>query len=70
MEVYESRSRNFNLSGVPSIRERQMRLEFVKQIEIGVLYAAEFIAYKLGLDELNYQIVQALKDAGALDAPL
>ena len=33
MEVYEGRSRNFNLAGVPSIRERQMRIECVKQIE-------------------------------------
>lgn len=67
MEMYEGRTANFNLSGVPSVRERQMRMEYVEQTAIAVLYAAEHIANKLGLEDLDNQVIQALKDAGALD---
>jgi hypothetical protein len=44
MEVYEGKSRDFNLAGVPSVQQRQMRMEHVEVAAESVLHAASFIA--------------------------
>ena len=61
MEVYEGKSRDFNLGGVPSEQQRQMRIEYVELAGESVLHAAAFIADTLGLKDLHGDIVQALR---------
>jgi hypothetical protein len=60
MEMYEGKSRNFNLSGVPSVQQRQMRIEHIEVAAESVLHAAAFIADTLGLKDLYRDTVQAL----------
>jgi hypothetical protein len=60
MEVYEGKSRNFNLSGVPSVQQRQMRMEHVEVAAESVLHATAFIADTLRLKHLHRDILQAL----------
>jgi hypothetical protein len=60
MEVYEGKSCNFNLSGVPSVQQRQMQMEHVEVAAESVLHAAAFIADTLGLKDLHRDIMQAL----------
>lgn len=60
MEVYEGKSCNFNLSGVPSVQQRQIRMEHVEVAAELILHAAAFIPDTLGLNELHRDIVQAL----------
>jgi len=67
MEVYEGKSRDFNLAGVPSVQQRQMRMDHVEVAAESVLHAAAFIAQTLGLNDLVHDIVQALKNVGTLD---
>ena len=57
MEVYEGKSRDFNLAGVPSVQQRQMRMEHVEVAAESVLHAAAYIAQTLGLKELHREIV-------------
>lgn len=51
MEVYNGGKRDFNLAGVPSIRERQMRMEYVEFSADSVLHAAAFILDTLGMTD-------------------
>ena len=44
MEVYNGATCDFNLSGVPSVKERQMRMEHVELAANAVLHAAAFIS--------------------------
>ena len=60
MEVYNGKTRDFNLSGVPSMQQRQMRMEHVELAASAVLRAAEFIADTLDLKDLHHDILQAL----------
>jgi hypothetical protein len=60
MEVYEGKSRDFNLAGVPSAQQRQKRMEYVELAAESVLHAAAFIAQTLGLKDLHHEIVHAL----------
>lgn len=60
MEVYNGTTRDFNLAGVPSMRQRQMRMEHIEQAATSVLLAAAFIAHTLGLKDLFDEIMQSL----------
>jgi len=60
MEVYNGATRDFNLAGVPSNQQRQMRMEHVELATASVLHAAAFIAHKLGLQDLHYDIALSL----------
>jgi hypothetical protein len=51
MEVYNGGTYVFNLSGVPSIKERQMRMEHVELAANSVLHAAAFISDTLGVTD-------------------
>jgi hypothetical protein len=57
MEVYNGRSQDFNLAGVPSAQQRQMRMAHVHESTISVLHAAAFIAHTLGRNNLYDDIV-------------
>jgi hypothetical protein len=59
MEVYNGSTRDFNLAGVPSIQQRQMRMEHVELAANSVLHAAAFLAHRLGLKDLHHEIVQS-----------
>lgn len=59
MEIYNGGTLDFNLAGVPSIRQRQMRLEAVELAANSVLHAAAHIARTVGLDKLHSEIVQS-----------
>ncbi len=60
MEVYNGGTRDFNLTGVPSSQQRQMRMEHVELAAGSVLHAAAFIALALGLKDLHRDIAQSL----------
>jgi hypothetical protein len=51
MEVYNGATYDFNLSGVPSVKERQMRMEHVELAANSVLHAAAFISDTLVVTE-------------------
>lgn len=59
MEVYNGRTDDFNLSGVPSPLEQQKRTLHVEQAAYSVLNAAAFAAAVLGLQNLCHDIVQS-----------
>ncbi len=59
MEIYNGDTCDFNLAGVPSIQQCQMRMEHVEHAASSVLHAAAFAAYTLGLKDLHHDIVQA-----------
>lgn len=59
MEVYNGNTREFNLAGVPSIEQRQMRMEHVELAANSVLHAGAFLAHTLGLKDLHHDIVQS-----------
>jgi hypothetical protein len=61
MEVYNGHADDFNLRGVPSVRQRQMREAFVEIEADAVLSASAFIARTLGLEAL-YQEIKAFAD--------
>jgi hypothetical protein len=58
MEVYNGNTRDFNLRGVPSVAQRDMRMQYVDVAAISVLHAAAFIAQTLGLTELHREIMR------------
>ena len=58
MEVYNGSTCDFNLRGVPSVVQYDMRMQHVDVAAISVLHAAAFIAQTLGLKELNREIMQ------------
>jgi hypothetical protein len=55
MEVYNGNTA-FNLTGVPSVRQREMRAELVEQAAISLVNAVAFVAQTLGLIELQRDI--------------
>jgi len=59
MEVYNGHSHDFNLTGVPSVQQRQMRMEHVELAANSVLHATAFAAHTLGLRDLHHDIVQS-----------
>lgn len=59
MEVYNGHTLDFNLGGVPSIRQRQMRMEQVEVAADAVLHAAAFAAHRFSLNDLLHDIVQS-----------
>jgi hypothetical protein len=58
MEVYNGGTHDFNLRGVPSVAQRDMRLEHAEVAATSVLHAAAFIAQTLGLTELHREIME------------
>ena len=58
MEVYNGRTCSFNLLGVPSVEQRQLRMELVSAIESSVLNAAVFIATVLDMKELCKDLIK------------
>ena len=59
METYGGRNLNFNLAGISSIQQRQMRMEIVQLAANSVLHAAAFVAQTLDLKDLSREIVQS-----------
>ena len=59
MEVYNGRTRNFNLGGVPEIQEYEKRSEYLEISLNSVLHAAAFIALQLGMRDLKTELVQS-----------
>jgi hypothetical protein len=57
MEVYNGHTLDFNLAGVPSIQQRQMRMEHVRLAVVSVLQATAYAAHTLGLKNLYQDIV-------------
>jgi hypothetical protein len=51
MEVYNGGSYDFNVSGVPSVKERQKRMEHVAFAANAVLHTAAFISDTLGVTD-------------------
>jgi hypothetical protein len=58
MEVYNGSTRDFNLAGVPSAQQRQMRMAHVEASATSVLHAAAFIARTLALNDLYHEIMR------------
>lgn len=61
MEVYNGSALDFNLAGVPSVRQRTIRIEAVELAANSVLHAAAFIAATLKLTDLHLEIMQSLQ---------
>jgi hypothetical protein len=59
MEIYNGATDNFNIAGVPSETQRQMRMEHTDLAAERVLHAAAFVAHTLGLKDLHHDIVQS-----------
>jgi hypothetical protein len=66
--VYNGGTRDFNLAGVPSREQRQMRAAHVVLTANSVLHAAAFVAGTLRLVELHREIVQELDDEEVIQA--
>ena len=58
MEVYNGNTLSFNLRGVPSFGQRNMRMQHVDATAISVLHAAAFIAQTLNLKELHCEAMK------------
>jgi hypothetical protein len=58
MEVYNGSTRDFNLAGVPSAQQSQMRMAHVEASATSVLHAAAFIARTLALNDLYHEIMR------------
>jgi hypothetical protein len=58
MEVYNGKTCDFNLRGVPSVTRREMHAQYADVTAISVLHAAAFIAQTLGLTDLPREIMQ------------
>jgi len=58
MEIYGGTypDLTFNIQGVPSLHQRDMRMKFVEQAYLSVLYSLLFIAQKLKLNDLFLEI--------------
>jgi hypothetical protein len=57
METYNGGARDFNLAGVASVQQRQMRMQHVELVAESVLHAAAFVAHTVGLNKLGNEIV-------------
>jgi hypothetical protein len=62
MEVYNGHSHDFDLAGVPSVQQCQMRMEHVDLAANAVLHAAAFAAHTLGLRDLHHDIVKSWQE--------
>jgi hypothetical protein len=62
MEVYNGSTCDFNLSGVPSVRQREMRWQLVEAAAISLLNVATFVAQTLGLIELQREFMKLTAD--------
>ncbi|HTW50800.1 MAG TPA: hypothetical protein VME45_02775 [Stellaceae bacterium] len=60
MEVYNGATKDFNLRGVPSHHQQQIRQELLNEIAVSVLHSITFIANTLGLIELRQEIAKLL----------
>ena len=58
MEIYNGGKDDFNLGGVPSVKERAMRMEHVKLGANSVLMAAAFAAHKFKQDALYADMME------------
>jgi len=56
MEMYGGSNASFNLSGIPSQEQKQMRMEIVEAAKISVVQAIAFTAQKLGMHDLYEEI--------------
>lgn len=61
MEIYGGTYPNlsFNVGGVPSLQQREWRMQLVEAACLSVLYALAFVAHTLGLEDLNKEIAQS-----------
>jgi len=59
MEMYNGRTLDFNLAGIPDIHHRLMGMEHVELATNAVSHVAAFIADKIGLKELCHEIVES-----------
>lgn len=64
MEVYNGSALDFNLAGVPSVRQRTIRMEAVELAANSVLHSVAFVATTLNLRELFSDIVQCWQQTG------
>jgi len=60
MEIYNGGTRDFNLAGVPSEAQCEMRMQHVELAAGSVLHAAAFIAQKLELKELHGEFMKEI----------
>jgi hypothetical protein len=60
MEVYNGATQDFNLAGVPSERQKAMRMEHVEVAADSVLLCAAFVALKLDLRDIHAELIRAL----------
>src|SRR5262249_32971406 len=58
MEIYNGATCDFNLGGVPSLHQRQIRMDYVEESTTSVLHAAAFIAHTLGLNDRYQEIIR------------
>jgi hypothetical protein len=58
METYNGRERDFSLKGVPSDRQRSMRMEAVQLSANSVAFSAAFIARRLGLEAVHKELTR------------
>lgn len=63
MEVYNGSTCDFNLNGVPSVRQREMRWQLVEAAAISLLNVATFVAQTLGLIELQREFMKLTADS-------
>jgi hypothetical protein len=63
MEVYNGGTYDFNLCGVHSVRERQMRMEHVELAANSVLHAAAFISDTLGMTDFPVTLCEPEQSA-------
>ena len=59
METFGSPARNFNLAGIPSVEERQKRMDYVELETDAVLRTASLVAHTLGLNALHQDIARS-----------
>jgi len=60
MEVYNVAEHNFNLAGVPSEKEKAMRMEYADVLSTSVLLCAAFVADRLNLKDIRAELMRAI----------
>jgi len=58
MEVYNGAEDDFNVTGVPSEKQKRMRMALVETAAVSVLHGAASLSGTLGLTGLNQEIMQ------------
>lgn len=61
MGMYGGSKPNFNLGGVPSLKERAKYIELVETASVSVSQAIAFGAYKFGLKDISKEILESLE---------